>query len=111
VRERKALDGTPRRQLLSADEFIALLREIEAHRGSSTQRIDRAGCPITMIMSEYMAGRSGDRAAELNATWREAVDVLAADRPSITVHRLPAGHDLVITHAEQVAALVRVSVG
>jgi hypothetical protein len=57
-----------------------------------------------MIRSEAMAGTSGDRARELNTTWREAVDTLAASRPSITVRRVPAGHDLVATHPEQVLA-------
>ncbi|WP_328975075.1 alpha/beta hydrolase [Streptomyces canus] len=100
----RSLAGTPRQQLLSADDVMGLLREVEAHRRSSAERFDQVDRPVTMIMSETMAGTSGDRARELNTAWREAVDVLAAGRPSITVRRVPAGHDLVVTHPEQVLA-------
>ncbi|MFJ9009788.1 alpha/beta fold hydrolase [Streptomyces canus] len=100
----RSLAGTSRRQLLSADDIIGLLREVEAHRRSSAERFDQVDRPVTMTMCETMAGTSGDRARELNTAWREAVDVLAAGRPSITVRRVPAGHDLVVTHPEQVLA-------
>jgi esterase len=105
--EQESLAGTPRRVLLSADAVLRLQREIDHHRRSATERFDQVEGPITMIMSEFMAGASGDRALEINAGWRDAVDVLATDRPSIRVHRLPAGHDLVVTHPDQVAALAR----
>lgn len=107
LREQESLAGTPRRVLLTPDDLILLQREIDKHRRSATRRFDQVEGPITMIMSEYLAGTSGDRALEINAGWRDAVDLLAADRPAITVHRLPAGHDLVITHPDQVAALIR----
>lgn len=107
VREQQALAETPRRVLLTADDVIRLQREIDQHRRTATDRFDQVQAPVTMIMSEFMAGESGDRALEINAGWRDAVDQLAADRPSISVHRLPAGHDLVITHPEQVAALIK----
>jgi pimeloyl-ACP methyl ester carboxylesterase len=104
LRAQRSLAGTPRRQLLSADDVIGLVREVEAHRRTSAERFDQVDCPIAMIMSETMAGTSGDRARELNTIWRESVDTLAASRPSVTVRRVPAGHDLVVTHPEQVLA-------
>ncbi|MEU0026963.1 hypothetical protein [Streptomyces sp. NPDC006335] len=80
------------------------MREAEAYRRTSAERFAHVECPIVMIMSETMAGTSGDRARQLTTTWRESVDQLAASRPSITVRRVPGGHDLVVTHPEQVLA-------
>ncbi len=108
--EQRSLAGTPRQWLLSADQTLALQREIDDHRRTAAERFDQVAGPVTMIMSEFMAGTSMARAAEINATWRDAVDTLAADRPPITVRRIPAGHDLVLTHPDQVAGLVREAV-
>ncbi|WP_161605955.1 alpha/beta fold hydrolase [Microlunatus speluncae] len=108
--EQRSLAGTPRQWLLSADQILALQREIDDHRRTATDRFDRFAGPVTMIMSEFMAGTSMARSDEINATWLGAVDTLAADRPSITVHRIAAGHDLVLTHPDQVATLVREAV-
>lgn len=110
LQAQRSLAGTPRQNLLSADDTLGLLRGVEAHRRSAAARFDEVDCPVTMIMSETMAGETGDRARELNTAWREAVDTLAASRPSIMVRRVPAGHDLVVTHPEQVVAHVRAAV-
>lgn len=102
----RSLAGTPHQVTLSAEEIIRLQDEIDQHRRTATERFDRIDGPITMIMSEFMAGTGSDRALELNRAWRDAVDALAASRPSISVHRVPAGHDLVATHPEQVLELI-----
>ncbi|MFC7620063.1 alpha/beta fold hydrolase [Microlunatus sp. GCM10028923] len=103
--------GTPHQVALTGDDIFRLQDEIDQHRRTAAERFDRISGPITMIMSEYMAGRDGTRAAELNQAWRDAVDTLAATRPTITVHRVPAGHDLVATHPDQVLELVIAALG
>lgn len=98
--------GTPHQVALSGDDIFRLQDQIDRHRRTAAERFDRIDGPITMIMSDYMAGTEGDRALELNQAWRDAVDTLAASRPSITVHRVPAGHDLVATHPDEVLELI-----
>lgn len=98
--------GTPHQVALSGDDIFRLQDQIDQHRRTAAARFDRIDGPITMIMSESMAGTEGERALELNQAWRDAVDALASAQPSITVHRVPAGHDLVATHPDEVLELV-----
>ncbi|GAB3751434.1 alpha/beta fold hydrolase [Microlunatus parietis] len=102
----RSLAGTPHQVALSGDDIFRLQDEIDQHRRTAAERFDRIDGPITMIMSEFMAGTESDRARELNQAWRDAVDTLAASRPTITVRRVPAGHDLVATHPDEVLELI-----
>ncbi len=56
LREQESLAETPRRVLLTPDDLILMQREIDEHRRSATGRFDQVEGPITMIMSEYLAG-------------------------------------------------------
>lgn len=107
LHEQRSLEGTPRQQLLTPDDVIRLQHEVTDQRLTATARFDQVNCPVTMIMSETMAGPEFARANEINGIWRHAVDQLATDRPSITVRRVPTGHGLVFSHVDQVAGYVR----
>jgi hypothetical protein len=94
--------------LLDAPEILALNQEIDAIRAGILERYRRIDCPITMIMSTAMAGANAEgRAAELNRNWQAGLDRLIRAQPHVKIFRLDAGHQLVVTHASQVAEIIR----
>ena len=68
----------------------------------------RIDCPIRMIMSTSMAGDSEEgRAPWRNRNWRAGVERLVRELPSITASWLDADHRLVVTHAPEIARIIR----
>lgn len=64
--------------------------------------------PITMIMSTSMAGDGDDEfVRSLNQNWRAGVERLQREHPGIATHWLDADHQLVFTHAVDIAAITR----
>ncbi|MGW0246327.1 alpha/beta fold hydrolase [Nocardia goodfellowii] len=106
----EAATGTPRQMSLTPAEILELNMELDGIRAEHLDRYRRIDCPITMIMSTAMAGAGGEgRIPRHNQLWRDGVDRLVRDQPHIVTHWLDAGHGLVVTHAPDVARLVRSS--
>ncbi|MFF5035384.1 hypothetical protein [Nocardia salmonicida] len=59
-------------------------------------------------MSTSMAGDSVEvRAPRHNRLWRAGIDRLVRERPDICPSWLDAGHALVLTHAPDIARIIR----
>ncbi|MEU0502461.1 alpha/beta fold hydrolase [Nocardia sp. NPDC005998] len=104
--------GTARQVLLTAQAFLDLDVEIEVVRSGILDRYRRIDCPVTMIMSSSMAGDSGEgRAPWRNQNWRAGIERLVRERPHISTCWIDAGHGLVITHAPEIARIIRSAQG
>ncbi|MFI9504139.1 alpha/beta fold hydrolase [Nocardia sp. NPDC052566] len=115
----QSLAGTARQMSLTAREILDLNLELDVLRSGIDLDIDVVGpgildryrtieCPIHLIMSTSMAGDSAEgRAPRHNRLWRAGIERLVRERPDITVSRLDATHALVVTHAPEVAQLIR----
>ncbi|MCK2217023.1 alpha/beta hydrolase [Actinomadura sp. ATCC 31491] len=97
-----------RRVSLTAEEILAVNAEIDAVRAGILGRYERIGVPVHLVMSTSMAGDSGEEPApRFNRNWRAGVERLVRACPRVTVSWLDAGHDLVLTHAPEIARIVR----
>ncbi|WP_350277431.1 alpha/beta fold hydrolase [Kribbella sp. HUAS MG21] len=106
--QQMSLRGTAKQVLLDARQILALNQEIDAVRADILERYRRIDKPITMIMSTEMAGANAEgRAAELNQNWQAGIERLVRDQPQINTFRLDADHQLVLTHAQAVADIMR----
>lgn len=104
----EAVEATPRRVLLTAQDVLALNVELDAIRSGILDRYRRVDCPITMIMSASMAGDGSDgRTAWRNRNWRTGIERLVREYPHISTTWLDAGHGLPLTHAPDIARIIR----
>ncbi|WP_280437403.1 alpha/beta fold hydrolase [Nocardia carnea] len=107
-----AADGA-HRVLLTAEQVLELNLELDVIRtGPLLDRYRDIGVPVSMIMSTAMAGAGADeRTRWRNRNWRAGIDRLARARPDITTTWLDADHQLVLTHATEIARKVADRVG
>ncbi|WP_083660921.1 alpha/beta fold hydrolase [Actinophytocola xanthii] len=106
----ETLASEAERVSLTARDILDLNVEVEAVRARILDRYERIPHPITMIMSTAMAGESRQgRAAWRNRNWRAGVERLVRERPNVAVSWLDAGHGLVLSHAQDVARIIRTS--
>ncbi|MGV0742858.1 alpha/beta fold hydrolase [Mycolicibacterium sp. XJ870] len=104
----EAAKGTPRQVLLTAQEVLELNLEMDVVRAAILERYRQIDCPVRMIMSTSMAGDSGvGRAARHNRLWRAGIERLVRARPDISLSWVDANHALVITHAPEIARIIR----
>ncbi|MEV5828818.1 alpha/beta hydrolase [Spirillospora sp. NPDC052242] len=104
----RAERDTARRVLLSGRDVLALNVEIDAVRAGILDRYRTIDAPVHMVMSTSMAGEGGDpRLARLNRNWRAGVERLVRELPRVSVSWLDADHGLVVTHAAEIARIVR----
>lgn len=118
----ETLRGTPRQVLLTAQEILDLNLELDVIRSGIDLGIDVVGpgildryrtidLPIRAIMSTSMAGNSGEgRVPRHNRLWRAGIDRLVRE-PHISTSWLDATHALVVTHAPEIAQLIRSTQG
>jgi esterase len=106
--EFERVQGTARQVLLTPQDFLDLNLEIEAMRSCILDRYRKIDRPIRMIMSTSMAGNSdGGRAQWRNQNWRAGIERLVRERPHVSTSWLDADHRLVLTHAPEIARLIR----
>ncbi|MEV0200477.1 alpha/beta hydrolase [Nonomuraea sp. NPDC050691] len=106
--QQEAKRGTARQVLLTGQEILELNVEIDAVRSGILDRYRKIDCPISMIMSTSMAGDSGEgHAPRFNENWRAGVERLVREQPRISTSWLDADHQLVLTHAPEIAAIIR----
>ncbi|GAA3307130.1 alpha/beta fold hydrolase [Nonomuraea dietziae] len=106
--QQDAKRGTARQVLLTAQEILDLNLEIDVIRSGILDRYSKIDRPITMIMSTSMAGDSGEgHAPRFNQNWRAGVERLVREHPHIATTWLDADHQLVFTHAPEVAQIIR----
>ncbi|WP_182909432.1 alpha/beta fold hydrolase [Microbispora sp. H13382] len=100
--------GTARQVSLTAREIVDLNLEIDMIRSEILDRYEEIDRPIRMIMSTSMAGESGEgHAPRFNRIWRAGVERLVREHPHITTTWLDADHQLVFTHAPEIAQIIR----
>lgn len=100
--------GTERQVLLTAQDILDLNLEIDVIRSEILDRYRKIDRPITMIMSTSMAGDSGEgHAPRFNRNWRAGVERLVREHPRIATTWLDADHRLVLTHAPDIARIIR----
>jgi pimeloyl-ACP methyl ester carboxylesterase len=100
--------GTARQVLLTAQQIIDLDLEMDVVRSAILDRYRRIDRPISMIMSTAIAGNSGEgRAPRHNRLWRAGIDRLVRERPDVSTSWLDADHRLVLTHAPEIARIIR----
>ncbi|MEU6741407.1 alpha/beta fold hydrolase [Streptosporangium sandarakinum] len=105
--QQEAERGTARQVLLSAQEILDLNLEIDVIRSEILDRYRNIDRPISMIMSTSMAGDSSEGPApRFNQNWRAGVERLVREHPHIATSRLDADHQLVFTHAPQIAQII-----
>ncbi|MFG3620354.1 alpha/beta fold hydrolase [Nocardia sp. NPDC047654] len=101
-------NGTARQILLTAQEILDLNVEVDAMRSAILDSYRKINRPISMIMSASMAGDSGEaHATWRNGNWRAGIERLVHERPDISTSWLDADHRLVITHALDIAQIIR----
>jgi esterase len=106
--QQEAERGTARQVLLTAQEILDLNLEIDLVRSGILDRYRKIDRPITMIMSTSMAGDSGEGPApRFNQNWRAGVERLVREHPHIATTWVDADHQLVFTHAQEVARIIR----
>lgn len=107
-RHAEGLAGTARQVLLDARQIFDLNLEMETVRSAIVDRYRNIDCPISLIMSRSMAGDSAEgRAPERNRIWRAGVERLVRERPHIRTTWLDAGHGSLVTHAPEIARIIR----
>lgn len=100
--------GTARQVLLTPQDFLDLNVEIDVVRSRILDRYRKIDRPIRMIMSTSMAGNSGEERAQWrNQNWRAGIERLVRERPHVSTSWLDADHRLVVTHAPEIARLIR----
>jgi pimeloyl-ACP methyl ester carboxylesterase len=100
--------GTPRQVLLTAREILDLNLQVEDVRSGILDSHRAIHQPTSMIMSTFMAGNGDDeRTLWRNRNWRAGVERLLRERPHIATSWLDAGHRSVITHAADIARIIR----
>lgn len=110
--QQEAGRGTARQVLLTAQEVLDLNVEIDVVRSRILDRYRKIDCPISMIVSTSMAGDSGEgHAPRFNQNWRAGVERLVRERPHIATSWLDADHQLVFTHAPEIAQIIRCAPG
>ncbi|CAM4475919.1 alpha/beta fold hydrolase [Nocardia ninae] len=119
VTQQETIKGTPSQVLLNAQQILDLNLELDVIRSGIDLEIDVVGagilnlyrkidCPIHLIMATAMAGDSGEgRAPRHNRLWRAGMERLVRERPDITTSLLDATHGLVVTHAPDIARIIR----
>jgi len=106
--QQESLRGTASQVLLNAQEILDLNVQIDVIRSGILDRYRMIDRHITMIMSTAMAGESGEgRAPALNQNWHAGLERLVRDQPHINTFRLHADHGLVLTHAPEIAEIIR----
>ncbi|WP_306360474.1 alpha/beta fold hydrolase [Nocardia sp. CC227C] len=119
ARERQLVADPARRVVLTAQEILELNLEVDRMRSgidldtavAGSGIIDRyrsIGCPISMIMSTSMAGDGDDAGSRrYNRLWRAGAERLVRQFPRIATTWLDADHGLVVTHAPEIARIIR----
>ncbi|WP_031162188.1 alpha/beta fold hydrolase [Streptosporangium roseum] len=106
--QQEAKRGTASQVLLTAQEILDLNLEIDVIRSGILDRYRKIDRPITMIMSTSMAGDSSEgHAPRFNQNWRAGVERLVREHQHITTTWLEADHQMVFTHAPEVAQIIR----
>ncbi|WP_378740540.1 alpha/beta fold hydrolase [Nocardia brasiliensis] len=115
----ETMRGTSHQVLLTPQQILDLNLELDVIRSGIDLEIDVVGsgiieryrkidCPIRMIMATTMAGDSAEgRAPRHNRLWRAGIERLVRERPHIATSWLDATHALVVTHAPEIAQLIR----
>ncbi|MZD05969.1 alpha/beta fold hydrolase, partial [Streptomyces sp. SID5785] len=104
----RGAQGAAHQMTLTAQHILDLNLEMDVVRSAILDRYRQIARPIRMIMSTSIAGDSTEgRAPRHNRLWRAGIERLAGELPHIAVHRLDAGHRLVVTHAQDIAEIVR----
>ncbi|WP_199856647.1 alpha/beta hydrolase [Nocardia suismassiliense] len=115
----ETIKGTPHQVLLTAQQILDLNLELDVIRSGIDLEIDVVGAgildlyrkidrPIHLIMATAMAGDSSEgRVPRHNRLWRAGMDRLVRERPDIAISELDATHGLVVTHAQDVAHIIR----
>ncbi len=110
--QQEAEQGTARQVSLTAQNILDLNLEIDVIRSEILDRYRRIDQPISMIMSTWMAGDSGEgHAPRFNRIWRAGVARLVREHPHIATTWLDADHRLVFTHAREIAQIIRSAEG
>ncbi|MEV0828537.1 alpha/beta fold hydrolase [Nonomuraea rubra] len=97
--------GTARQVLLTGRQILDLNLEIDAIRSGILDQYRKIDRPIHVIMSTAMAGE--EHAQSFNRNWRAGVERLVREQPHITTSWLDADHQLVFTHAQEIARIIR----
>lgn len=98
--------GTPYQILLKPQDLLNLNLELDVYRKELLDLYKRVTCPITMLMSNTIAGTDGESAAGLNKLWHEGIKHLQAECPAVQVKWFDADHQLVTTKANEIAAVI-----
>jgi pimeloyl-ACP methyl ester carboxylesterase len=97
---------------LTAQDILDLNLELDVLRPRILDRYRKIDGPISMIASTSIAGAAVDgRAARYNRLWRAGVERLARELPHICTTWVDADHRLVLTHAPQIARIIRTLAG
>jgi esterase len=106
--ESELVKGTARQVLLTAQDILDLNLEIDVVRSGILDRYRKINSPISVIMSTWMAGESGEgRTRWRNQNWRAGIERLVRERPHVSTSWLDADHRLVVTHAPEIAQIIR----
>lgn len=93
------------REIFGDPDVLRLNMEVDAVRLGILDWWHRVTAPVTVVTSTWIAGEDGP--ARHNALWLDGFERLAREVPGVGVTRLRADHGLVVTHAGEVAGVVR----
>lgn len=93
---------------LTAQQIHDLNLEIDVIRSALLDRYRKIDRPISLIMSTHIAGTGTEgRAPRHNRLWRAGVARLVRERPNTSTTWLDADHRLALTHAPDIAEIIR----
>ncbi|OIV38227.1 alpha/beta hydrolase [Mangrovactinospora gilvigrisea] len=96
----------------TARQILDLNLEMDEVRSTILDAYRTVEAPVTVVMSTSIAGAAAGVIAEErmdrhNRLWRSGAERLLRERPGIAAHWLDADHRLVLTHAPDIARIVR----
>lgn len=95
---------TPYNYRISGDAYADITLELDKRRQTSLlDDYSKIDCPITIVLATKSAGVKGARAERNNELWREGIERLKAQYPSITTRWVEGTHSLPFKHPADIA--------
>jgi pimeloyl-ACP methyl ester carboxylesterase len=87
----------------SPDDFATIAIQLDARHQQGLGVYEKLDCPIELVLATKSAGKRGEKAQKMNASWRAGAEQLASKYPSFSIHWLDSTHLLPLTKPAELA--------
>ena len=87
----------------SPDDFAAIAIQLDARHQQGLEVYEKLDCPVELVLATKSAGKRGEKAQKMNASWRAGAEQLASTYPSFSIHWLDSTHLLPLTKPAELA--------